>query len=246
MRWLLWRWGVPVETPPVETCPVSVFDLALARADRSLVRFFGEDCLFRDPDDVLTDAEVMVVFSEKDTAEPPGNLSGTRGRYSKAWALLEDFPVDNPEGYQLANGTDLYSVKSATIDGGGGVDMLLVRVTTNAGLSVSASRYDPLLFRANEAMLRKFGVTCLFHDPSASIEDTELKLVLSERDIAEPPNNRSAPRGQYSSAWTKLSSLPVTNPEGYQIAVCADLYWVREATADGGGGVNMKLHKVRA
>jgi len=109
------------------------------------------------------------------------------------------------------------------------------------------SVFDLALSRSDAAQLRVFGEVCTFHDPAGDVSDVDVKVVFSERDIAERPKNTSAPKGQYSTGWTTLASLPegVDNPEGYQFLAGTILYTVAKATADGGGGVLMKLHKAR-
>lgn len=244
---VLWRWGVPSEAPPPENpCTPSSFDTALVGVNRTILSVFGESCEFRDPDSIIATADLLVIFSETEKAERPWNQGELRGRYSLGFLLAEDLPVEDPEGYQIANGEDLYSIVSATTDGGGGVRLELKRIASGAGLPVTESLFSPALDRANQAMLSRFGQVCLFHDPTGSLDDTEVRLVLSEMAPKERPHNQGATRGQYSTAWARLSDLPVTNPEGYQFAICADLYSVKKATADGGGGVEMKLQKVRA
>lgn len=107
------------------------------------------------------------------------------------------------------------------------------------------SRFDAALARADAAQLRVFGEDCTFRDPTGSVEDAPVVIVFSERDIAEPPNNMSAAKGQYSKGWATLASLPVGNPDGYELIVGLIVYAIRRPVADGAGGVEMLLHKVR-
>ena len=106
-----------------------------------------------------------------------------------------------------------------------------------------SSRFDDALARADAAQLRTFAEDAVFRDPNSTLEDFDITLVPSERDIAEPPSQLS-PRGQYSTVWTRIDSLPVVDPTGYQIVLGSDVYNVVHAVADGVGGVVMKLFKV--
>lgn len=115
----------------------SAFDLALAAADAVQLRVFGESCTFHDPAGVIADADIVVVFSEKDIAEPPRNQSRFKGQWSRGWTTLVSFPegVTNPEGYQLVTEEgDTYTIRSAPDEDGGkhGVSMLLHKSRTQA------------------------------------------------------------------------------------------------------------------
>ena len=108
------------------------------------------------------------------------------------------------------------------------------------------SPFDTALALADATQLRIFGECVTFRDSTGDLADCDLKVIFSERDVPEPPNNIGISKGQYSTAWTLLSLFPVTNPEGYQVWLSVEEgYWIRAATADGGGAVTMKLHKVR-
>jgi hypothetical protein len=109
------------------------------------------------------------------------------------------------------------------------------------------SRFDDALARADAAQLATHGDSVTFRDPTGDKPDCDVVIVFGERDVPEPPNSMGVSKGQYSSAWTRLSQFPVENPTGYQLLISdLEVYWIREATADGGGAVNMKLHKVKA
>ncbi len=106
------------------------------------------------------------------------------------------------------------------------------------------SRFDAIIARADESQLYVFGDEVVFHDPAGAVDDTDITVVFAERDIPEPPNSMGVSKGQYSTAWSRLSLFPVANPEGYQLIVAEnEAYFIRAATVDGVGAVSMKLHR---
>ncbi len=106
------------------------------------------------------------------------------------------------------------------------------------------SLFDAAIARADVyGQLRVFGDVVTFHDPAGDVEDSDITVIFAERDIPEPPNSMGVVKGQYSTAWSRLSLFPVNNPEGYQLIADGVYYFIRAATVDGVGAVSMKLHR---